>query len=141
MLVNHEGEEDLKIVKELQRQVASATTVVAGGGAMYLKGIFSEAEFVVASRYHALVSAMTQAVPVIGMGWSHKYEELFLDFGISDYLVEVDDDGANIIDAIKLFVDDKQRDNVALSIERAAVQYKEHAKCMWTEIRDLMANQ
>ena len=36
---------------------------------------------VVSSRYHALVSAMSQGVPVVATGWSHKYATLLDDFG------------------------------------------------------------
>lgn len=51
-----------------------------------LKAILGQAEVVVSSRFHALVGALSQNVPVVALGWSHKYRELLADFGVEDWL-------------------------------------------------------
>lgn len=50
-----------------------------------LNGIESKKELskctlVVSSRYHAIVSALSCAVPVVATSWSHKYETLLAEF-------------------------------------------------------------
>ena len=49
---------------------------------LMLKSILGGAELVVGSRFHALVSSLSMEVPVIALGWAHKYDELLGDFGL-----------------------------------------------------------
>lgn len=49
-----------------------------------LKGRLGAAEIVVASRFHAVLGALSLGVPAIAIGWSHKYGELFDDFGVPE---------------------------------------------------------
>jgi polysaccharide pyruvyl transferase WcaK-like protein len=47
-------------------------------------------ELLVASRFHALVFALAQGVPVLALGWSHKYRELLKFFALEDFAVDHD---------------------------------------------------
>ena len=42
----------------------------------------SRLEFIVGSRYHAIIAAMTSGVPPLILGWSWKYHELMKLFGL-----------------------------------------------------------
>ncbi len=53
-----------------------------------LKGILGQATIVIGSRFHALVGALSQAVPCIVSGWSHKYEMLLNDYGSPEFLLK-----------------------------------------------------
>jgi colanic acid/amylovoran biosynthesis protein len=44
----------------------------------------------VGSRYHGLIFALSQGVPCLAIGWSHKYAELLSQFGLEHAVQEVD---------------------------------------------------
>jgi colanic acid/amylovoran biosynthesis protein len=60
--------------------------VLADPAPRKLKGMIGQAQLVVGSRFHALVGALSQGVPTVALGWSHKYAALMEDFGVSDWL-------------------------------------------------------
>ncbi len=72
LVSSHFSEDSGRVVPILQRADAES-----------LKAVVGLAEFMVASRYHALVGALSQQIPSAVIGWSHKYEELCRDAGLS----------------------------------------------------------
>lgn len=50
-----------------------------------LRAMIAQCECLVASRFHAMVFALSEQVPVMLIGWSHKYEEVMEQFGLSAY--------------------------------------------------------
>ncbi|MGG7566783.1 polysaccharide pyruvyl transferase family protein [Rhodovulum sp. DZ06] len=57
----------------------AAAAIVEEADPLALKRILSRAALVVGSRFHALVAALSCGVPCLGIGWSHKYDELMRD--------------------------------------------------------------
>ncbi len=49
-----------------------------------VKSVIGNCDLLVASRYHALISALSQSIPVAAAGWSHKYDELLKEVGLSE---------------------------------------------------------
>ena len=43
-------------------------------------------DYLVGSRFHALVFGLSQGIPCMAIGWSHKYVELLHQFGLADYV-------------------------------------------------------
>jgi polysaccharide pyruvyl transferase WcaK-like protein len=52
-----------------------------------LKAMIGCCELLVGSRFHAIVAALQQRVPVVAVGWSHKYGELLRDLGLDRFAV------------------------------------------------------
>lgn len=50
--------------------------------------IIGASRFVVTSRFHGLMNALTQNVPCVAIGWSHKYDEALRRYGMSGYNLE-----------------------------------------------------
>jgi polysaccharide pyruvyl transferase WcaK-like protein len=50
-----------------------------------LRYIIGECDLFVASRFHAMVSALAMAVPTLVIGWSHKYQEVLEMFGAEEW--------------------------------------------------------
>lgn len=51
-----------------------------------LRCLISRMDILVASRFHAIISAMTVGVPAIVIGWSHKYAEVLAPFKLDDFV-------------------------------------------------------
>ena len=47
-----------------------------------------QCEFLIASRFHAMVFALAEQVPVMLIGWSHKYQEVMEQFGLGEYATD-----------------------------------------------------
>jgi len=50
-----------------------------------LRLLIGQCRFFVASRFHAMISALCVRVPTVLIGWSHKYIEVLEAFGLEDY--------------------------------------------------------
>jgi|LSQX01.1.fsa_nt_gb colanic acid/amylovoran biosynthesis protein len=86
LIVLHDSKEDHQIVEQLDRH--PGLPVFSDPDPRVLKGVLGQAHCVIASRFHSIVSTLSQGVPCIGTGWSHKYPALFKDFNVSDWLIE-----------------------------------------------------
>jgi colanic acid/amylovoran biosynthesis protein len=84
-----------------------------------LEHIIDQCDFLIASRYHSIVHAYKNGVPVIAIGWAVKYEELLDEFGQSEYFYE----GRDRIDA-DTFVDSVRQMSEQWENESESVQAK-----------------
>jgi len=50
--------------------------------AAQVKAVILNCSFVLSSRFHALIAAMSQHIPAATIGWSHKYPELMEEVGL-----------------------------------------------------------
>lgn len=50
-----------------------------------IHSVISCLDLLVGSRFHTLVFALSAGVPLIALGWAHKYDGLLRQFGLSDY--------------------------------------------------------
>lgn len=76
-MLNHEGARDLTIcqsVVEALRDRSLDCDLVEPTSGTEAKSILGNSQFVLTSRYHGLISALSQATPTAAIGWSYKYE-------------------------------------------------------------------
>ncbi|WP_368345818.1 polysaccharide pyruvyl transferase family protein [Pelagovum sp. HNIBRBA483] len=84
-LLNHEGPKDLEICYRVRdRLVAEGfdVKVLDPETGLEAKAIIGAARFVVTSRYHGLIAALSQGVACYPVGWSYKYVSAMHLFGI-----------------------------------------------------------
>jgi polysaccharide pyruvyl transferase WcaK-like protein len=55
-----------------------------------IKSMLSHIDLLISSRFHSLVFALSSGIPVMAIGWSHKYVELLRTFGLNDYVCSHD---------------------------------------------------
>lgn len=126
----HDAKEDLKVVAQLENKYQNIQTIQHEDPRI-LKWILGQAKFVIGSRFHALVSTMSQGVPCIGAGWSHKYPELFADFNNREGLVDDLSDLNKLSNLIALFSNENTHKDSSVKIQSAANELKMKVNNMW----------
>lgn len=53
-----------------------------------IRALIGKCRFLVASRFHAMIGALEKKVPVLLVGWSHKYQEVLDFFGLGQYAID-----------------------------------------------------
>lgn len=84
----HGGDEDLRLAEALCVR-HSAAALIREPDPVRLRALLGLCRGSVGSRYHALISCLSQGVPAFGTSWSHKYQALYEDYAFSDGLVDV----------------------------------------------------
>lgn len=97
----HESNKDVALAKNLQDSIGRKLDVVSEPDPLKLKGIIGSCSAVISSRFHGLVSALSQGVPAIATGWSHKYSTLMKEYGLAWATIEVATSEEDIRSAIE----------------------------------------
>jgi colanic acid/amylovoran biosynthesis protein len=56
-----------------------------------LRALLGHCRFLVASRFHAMISGLAVGVPSLLIGWSHKYLEVLESFGLESFALDFAD--------------------------------------------------
>ncbi len=56
-----------------------------------IRAYIGRCRFLVASRFHAMIGALEKKVPVLLVGWSHKYQEVLDFFKLGQYAIDFSD--------------------------------------------------
>ena len=136
-LLVHEGADDEKLARQIA-EASGGLPVVAEPDPLRIKGIIGSSYAVVASRFHALVSALSQGVPAVATGWSHKYTQLFEDYGIADGVMSIADDVDRIDVIIERLVERVSHDQMAAKLAAESMRLKQLSEAMWFRIQSVI---
>lgn len=135
-LLLHEADKDVDVAKLINATQAVPMKVVAETHPLLIKGIIGASYSVVTSRFHGLVSALSQGVPCIATSWSHKYEELLSEYEYPQGLIGKDVDvAARVASMLDADVQRTEREH----LKAKAMNYKEESKQLWIEIESLIS--
>ena len=74
-----------------------------------LKAAIGTLDFLVGSRFHAILAGLCMRIPLVSLGWSHKYGELMSDVGLAGYVMTLDEIERCVTDLIKKAWDERDR--------------------------------
>jgi polysaccharide pyruvyl transferase WcaK-like protein len=89
-LIHDESGQDIQVAEAVNRRADRPLGIVTESDPWALKERIGRSLAVFGSRFHALVAAISKGVPVVALGWSHKYDELLTDFGAQDFVLAID---------------------------------------------------
>ncbi len=87
--------------------LASIEWVMLDVNTASIRRIISQADVLVTSRYHAMISGLCLAVPTVVIGWGHKYKETMDYFELGDYSLDFENKGLDLVDILKRALDDQ----------------------------------
>lgn len=132
-LLNHEGKNDEKLAYRCQQSIGSGVEVVTGLNALEVKGLIASAYLVITSRFHGLASSLNSCVPALATSWSHKYEELYRDYGLEGFILPIENQEM-AIEKIMDLLDINENNRIRKHLEQQAPKIKEQTRKMWNDI-------
>ncbi len=130
LLVLHDEYEDAVVCDQIAFELRGIQRV-SHKDPRVLKWVLGRASFVIGSRYHALVSALSQGIPCIGAGWSHKYAELFRDFNCEDTLLHDLSDQDRLCSLVGELSSPTTRKKRSISIAQHAAGMRDRSDTLW----------
>ena len=88
----HHATSDADICRKLKESFADEAGVILleqEFSCLEFNELVQKFDYLVASRFHAIVHAYKNGVPCVVLGWAQKYEELLTQFGQRAYLFDV----------------------------------------------------
>lgn len=101
---------------------------------LHIKGILGTCDATVGSRFHGLVSALSQGVPSLATGWSHKYQRLFEDYEFGEGLVSVTDSDEVLFSKLELLIDSNSAEELRGKLNERSVELKQLSAEMWDKV-------
>ena len=132
-LLNHEGKEDEQLAYECKERIGNNIEVVTGLNALEVKGMIASAYVVITSRFHGLASALNSCVPCLATSWSHKYAELFNDYGLSDGVLPLDNN-EKAIEKVSSYIDNNVNAEIRQHLSARVEIIKTRTTDMWNTV-------
>lgn len=129
----HEGEKDRMLARRLCEAVPGVP-LIEEPEALNVKGIIGGCRAMIGNRFHGLVSALSQGVPALSAGWSHKYEMLFRDYGYEEGIADITDTSISVETLIERMLDKKQWKTAHEKLLLESSRLKTLSEEMWQKV-------
>ncbi|WGV27605.1 polysaccharide pyruvyl transferase family protein [Halotia branconii] len=131
---------DNNLGTQMRSKFGESLEVISESNPLYIKGILGKCHSVVSSRFHGLISALSQGIPCLATGWSHKYRILLEDYNCVECLVTSFDSQEKIRDHLKLITEDHSRSELIDKINKAGLEQKKLSYDMWSEVYKVLTS-
>lgn len=129
----HEGADDLRLAQRLSESMGGLE-IIKENDPLRIKGILGACSATIGSRFHGLVSALSQGVPSLATGWSHKYEMLFQDYGFPEGVVNIDIDDQGLELLVSRIMDVESCQQLSNDLLHRSQKWKQDSRRMWREV-------
>ncbi|MEA5506347.1 polysaccharide pyruvyl transferase family protein [Halotia wernerae UHCC 0503] len=129
---------DNSLVLDLKSKFGESLELIVESNPLYIKGILGKCHVVVSSRFHGLISALSQGIPCLATGWSHKYQMLLEDYNCVECLVTSFESQEEIRHHLKLITEEKSRSELINKISKAGLEQKKLSCDMWSKVYKML---
>jgi polysaccharide pyruvyl transferase WcaK-like protein len=131
--------EDLRLAQRLVETLDSpAASVVDEPDPVALGQVVRGSLIVVGSRYHGLVAALSGGVPVVALGWAHKYEMLLDEFGCPEFAISSETPVGEAVAAVEQLLDENVNKSHRARIKRRLAAMSRVNRRMWELVLDVL---
>ncbi len=130
----HEGDDDIKLAQRVVAELGQPIDIVSEKDALRIKGIIGLCAGLIGSRFHAIVNALSQGVPALAAGWSHKYEMLVGEYGVPDCCVPLSIDQEALKEKIGGLIAPDRRKLLVATIDKMSAIHRQSTKQMWKKV-------
>ncbi|MGJ5642469.1 polysaccharide pyruvyl transferase family protein [Formosa sp. S-31] len=131
VLLNHEGKGDFEIIKKLNSKLPEKVITLTDLNAAEVKAVISRFKLLVSSRFHGVVSGLSQGIPTFCTGWSHKYEELLNDYQVKNNYLPINSFSESFA-KLSSVLEGKNSNHI--QSKEIIDKLKENVDNMWTDI-------
>lgn len=132
-LLLHEGKNDAWLTEQIS-SAAGGIPILKEENPLKIKGILGASYATIGSRFHGLVSALSQGVPSLATGWSHKYVELFRDYGYPEGVVPVRNNHDELRQKLDQLIDEESHRELSARLLSASDRLKSLSEAMWERV-------
>ena len=136
VILLHETNDDSLLAALLDRLAVKPPVVDEDG--VTTKGILGCCYANLGSRYHSLVSSLSQATPTLGTSWAHKYDELFKEYGCERWLVSPELDDEALRDRLDTFLAEETHAGLRDRLQKPAASQKQKVREMWERVEAMI---
>ncbi len=127
---------DIDLAQKLKLNIKKPIQIIQEENPLILKGILGQSDFVIGSRFHSLISALSQNIPCIGTGWSHKYQTLFQEYNCSELLVTFEVTNMEVsLNKLNLLLNYQSKSEIVNKIKVSSEKQKELSQLMWEKVQ------
>lgn len=129
---------DINLAEKIASLLSQPIDIIQEENPLCLKYILGQVELLIGSRFHSLISALSQGTPCLGTGWSHKYQTLFAEYNCSDCLINFADSIADNLAKLDYLLDEEHKKIVVEKIKLSAVEQKKLSQSMWINVQSIL---
>jgi len=134
----HEGQKDRWLAEQISEK-AEGVPILIEDDTLKIKGIIGASYATIGSRFHGLVSALSQGVPALSTGWSHKYSELFKDYGFPQGVVAVDLEEGELNKRIDALIMEDANAKLKKRLLEKSAHLKNKSEEMWGDVFNIIS--
>lgn len=128
---------DHDLAAAVDARIDGTVPVLVEPDALRLKGVIGRCHAIFSSRFHGLVSGLSQGVPSLGTGWSHKYEHLFAEYCCPSALIDATR-ADSLEGAVSALLVGERYAATRTTLRERAAWHKEQVGAMWERVDALL---
>ena len=137
--LNHERELDQAIAQAVNQRLTTPIEIIQLEDPLHIKAVIGVAKIVVTSRFHGLVSSLSQAVPTLCTSWSHKYHMLMQEYEQGDYLLDIRQTQDNELELLlQSFNQPANLERIKAVLAHRSQHFYTLSERMWSRVFDCM---
>ncbi len=122
---------DSALAKQIASKLTSPVDCLAENNPLVVKKYIGMSSFAISSRYHGIMNAFSQNVPVVGTSWNHKYDEVYKEYGVPELLMNDFSDFEALKRVIGKLTDETEHARYVEKIHNRNIGVEKEIHAMW----------